>query len=259
MAARTATLDELLGQLNQFESLKSMRATVNLGLSYLNDDMDRLTDLKDVRGFILAERPSKSRIRAQYPVTHQTAFDMVSDENEFSVYLVWRDRFVQGPSTLETNSDKRVENIRPQHIVEPILIAPPSDDEIPALDNQVKNGTLYHVVVFRKQVDGQHTISRKLWFDRAALELRYLEIYDGEGNIVTMATYSSWLTENGVPYPAQVNVSRPIDGYRVAVTVNEPGINATLPEDAFVLEPPPGVEVERLDEQDASDEQARVQ
>lgn len=236
-----------------------MRATVDLGLSYRNDDMDELTDLKDVRGFILAERPGKSRIQAQYPVTHQKAFDMVSDENEFSVYLVWRDRFIQGPTALESHSEKRVENIRPQHIVEPILIAPPAADEIPALDNQIKNGTLFHVVVFRKLVDGQHVISRKLWFNRSALELRFLEIYDGDGNIVTTASYTSWLTENGAPYPSAVRISRPVDGYQVVVTIKEPGINATLPADAFVLEPPPGVKVERIDEKSPANERARVQ
>lgn len=259
LAARTATLEELLTQLERFESLKSMRATVDIGLSYLNDDMNRLTNLKDVRGFILAERPAKARIQAQYPVTHQKAFDMVSDADEFSVYLVWNKRFIQGPTSLETHSEKRIENIRPQHIVEPLLIAPPRSDETAALDNQIRSGTLYHVVVFRKQVGDHEVITRKLWFDRTTLELHQLEIYDGQGNIVTVATYSQWLEENGAPYPTSVNISRPLDGYRVAITIRDPGINESLPEDAFTLEPPAGVEIERVGDSEQLDVQASAQ
>ena len=259
LAARTATLEELLTQLERFESLKSMRATVDIGLSYLNDDMNRLTNLKDVRGFILAERPAKARIQAQYPVTHQKAFDMVSDADEFSVYLVWNKRFIQGPTSLETHSEKRIENIRPQHIVEPLLIAPPRSDEIAALDNQIRSGTLYHVVVFRKQVGDHEVITRKLWFDRTTLELHQLEIYDGQGNIVTVATYSQWLEENGAPYPTSVNISRPLDGYRVSITIRDPGINESLPEDAFTLEPPAGIEIERVGDSEQLDVQASAQ
>src|SRR5690606_16755090 len=94
VAARTATLDELLPQIERFGAVETLRAEVNLGLTFLNDDMDRAKVVTDVRGFVLAERPDHARIQAQYPVTHQTVFDMVSDSDEFSVYLVWRKRFL---------------------------------------------------------------------------------------------------------------------------------------------------------------------
>jgi len=236
-----------------------MKATVDLGLSYLNDDMNRLTDLKAVRGFILAERPARARIQAQYPVTHQKAFDMVSNANEFSVYLVWNKRFLRGPTAVETHSEKRIENIRPQHIVEPLLIAPPRDDETAALDNQIRGGRPHHVVVLRKLVGDHQAITRKLWFDRTTLTLRQLEIYDGQGNIATLATYGEWLTENGAPYPTYVNISRPLDGYRVAITIRDPGINKPLPEDAFTLEPPAGVEIERVGDSEQLDVRASAQ
>ncbi len=219
-----------------------------MGLTFLNDDMDRAKTLTDVRGFILAERPDHARIQAQYPVTHQTAFDMVSDRNEFSVYLVWRKRFLQGATALDQRSDERAENIRPQHVVEPLLIDPPQSDEAAALDNQARNGRLYHVVVLSKKQGDNEVITRKFWFDRADLKLGILEIYDGEGNAVTQASYSDWRESDGAPYAATVSITRPVDGYSLVVHIQDPGINATLPADAFVLEPPPGVPVERVGE-----------
>ena len=239
-------MGELLPKIERFGNIQSFRAEVNLGLSFLNDDMDKLKTLKDVRGFVLAERPGLARIQAQYPVTHQTAFDMVSDQEEFSVYLVWRKRFLRGATALDVRSDERAENIRPQHVVEPLLIAPPQDGEVAALDNLARYGKLYHVVVFRKKEGDHEVITRKFWFDRSNLELGMLEIYDGDGNVVTEADYSDWRSVGDAPYAGTVTVSRPIDGYRLVVHMQDPGINATLPADAFVLDPPPNVPVEQV-------------
>ncbi len=258
LAIRTATLGELLSQLERFEPLETIRAEVDLGLSFLNDDMDRMRTLKDVRGYILAKRPSNARIQAQYPVTHQKAFDMVADDKEFSVYLVWDKRFLQGETALDVRSDKRAENVRPQHVVAPLLIKPPQSDERAAMDNITRNRRTYHVVVFRKTVGDHEVITRKAWFDRATLDLSILEIYDGEGNVVTSAVYSNWLEDNGVPYAGSVSISRPVDGYSLRVEMQEPGINQPLPEDAFLLEPPDGVEVERVGEKDDTAAQAEA-
>lgn len=248
VAARTATLDELLPKIERFGNIHSLRAEVNLGLSFLNDDMDKLKTLKDVRGFVLAERPDLARIQAQYPVTHQTAFDMVSDHDQFSVYLVWRKRFLRGATALDVRSDERAENIRPQHVVEPLLIEPPQSDESAALDNQARNGRLYHVVVLRKKQGDNEVITRKFWFDRTNLELGMLEVYDRDGNVVTEADYSDWRSVGDAPYAGTVTISRPVDGYRLVVHIQDPGINATLPADAFVLDPPPNVPVEQVGE-----------
>ena len=248
VAARTATLDELLAQIERFGAVQSLRAEVNMGLTFLNDDMDRTRTLTDVRGFILAERPDHARIQAQYPVTHQTAFDMVADQDKFSVYLVWRKRFLQGVTALDERSEERAENIRPQHVVEPLLIDPPRSDETAALDNQSRIGRLYHIVVFRKEQGDHEVITRKFWFDRADLQLAILEIYDGDGNAVTQASYSDWREQGDAPYAARVSITRPFDGYSLVVQMQDPGINATLPPDAFVLDPPPGVPVERVGE-----------
>jgi outer membrane lipoprotein-sorting protein len=246
VAARTATLEELLPKIERFGAIETLRAEAEIGLTYLDDEMDDATTVRDVRGFILAERPDHARIQAQYPVTHQTAFDMVSDSEEFSVYLVWRKRFLQGDTAFDVRSDKRAENIRPQHVVEPLLIDPPQDGETAALDNQARNGQLYHVVAFRKKQGDNDVITRKFWFDRTNLQLGILEIYDGAGNVVTQASYSDWRDAAEGPYAGSVSITRPVDGYSLVVHIQNPGLNATLPPDAFVLDPPPGVPVERV-------------
>lgn len=259
VAVQTATLEELLDKLSVFANLESMRATVDLQLSYFSDDQTRRTDLRDVRGFILARRPALARIQAQYPVTRQKAFDMVSNGNLFRVYLVWRSRFFEGETDLDVRSEKRSENIRPQHIVEPLFIAPPAPEETAVLENRSYEGRAYHIVQLQKpSSDGKARITRKAWFDRETLELARLEVFDADGNAATEADYYDWAYEGGEPYPSQARVSRPIDGYELTVTFITPGLNEPVPDSAFVLDAPDGVEVERIGEEDEPSEPAKA-
>ena len=197
-----------------------MKATVNLQLSYYNEEQTKRTDLRDVRGFVLARRPGFARIQAQYPVTRQKAFDMASDGETFQVYLVWQGRFFTGSNAMDQPSKKRAENIRPQHIVEPLLIEAPRPDETAVLDNITEGRTPYHVVQLQRELDGTAEITRKFWFNRADLRLSRLEIYDPDANVVTIARYSGWQTEGPIPYPAQASVLRPVQGLQPGVRVS---------------------------------------
>lgn len=245
-AVRTATLDELLARLAEFGALESMRSTVALQLSYFTtDEFDRRKDLRDVRGFIVARRPAFARIQAQYPVTSTKAFDMVSDGETFGVYLVWAKRFFKGFNALDERSDNRTENIRPQHIVEALMIEPPRADELAILDNVTEERLHYHVVI----LSSEGSITRKFWFERGGLNLKRFEVYNEDADVVTRASYFGWTTDGGAPYAHDVYVSRPIDGYELRVLFEKPGLNSELAEGSFELEPPEGVKVEQVGEQ----------
>jgi len=239
-----------------------MRATVDMQLSFLNKEQTKRTDLTDVRGFVVAQRPGLSRIQAQYPVTRMKAFDMASDGDSFSVYLVWKNRFFQGDTDLDVRSEKRAENIRPQHIVDPLLIEPARDDEWATLVNEVENRRPYHVVLLQERLeDNRLRVRRKVWFDRADLRLARLELFNEEGDRMTIAAYEGWQEQNGVPYPTVARISRPIDGYSLTLEFVEPGLNAEIAEGSFDLEPPKNVEVERIrpeDESESADGTARA-
>lgn len=257
----TASLDDLLTRLEEFAGLQSMQATVDMQLSFLNEDRTKRTELTDVRGFVLAKRPGLSRIQAQYPVTRLKAFDMASDGNAFSVHLVWRNRFFQGETDLDVRSEKRAENIRPQHIVDPLLIEPPRDDEWATIVNDQERRRHYHVVLLQQRLqDRRLQVRRKVWFDRADMSMARLELFNEEGDRMTIANYSGWQEDNGIPYPTTVSISRPADGYSLTLEFIEPGLNAEVAEDAFNLEPPEGIEVELIqpEEDDAADDAARA-
>ncbi len=245
--ARKATLDELTPLIDRFTQVQSLEAKVTLQLKYLNDERTEESSLLEVDGFIVAERPESIRVRAQVPVTRTTAFDMVSTDGSFKVYLTFKDRFFEGSTAVETRSEKRSENIRPQHVFEPLLVKPAGEDGILTLDVATEGPMPYYVIQELVQEGDRYRITRKFWFSRLDLELDRLEIRGKDGEVATTARYSGWTDWGEARFPEYAVIERPIDGYTLTVRFLEPGIDEPPTEQAFVLEPPEGLEVERIE------------
>jgi hypothetical protein len=243
-----ASLEDLTGIIGRFAQVQSLKATVDLQLTYLNDERTKENILTDVRGGIVAQRPDAIRVQAQLPVTRTRAFDMASHDGKFRVYLTWKNRFFEGSTDVETISEKRSENIRPQHVLEPLLIAPITEKSVLALDVLREGRTPYYVVLELAPVDGRYRISRKFWFNRIDLKLTRLEIRNDEGELATMARYSEWADYGDKLFPTKAVIDRPIDGYTLAITFLKPGIDEPPTENAFDLQPPDGVEVEQIEQ-----------
>jgi len=231
----------------RFGDVESMRATVEMQIAVLSDDRKKRTEYTDVRGAIVIRRPGFIRAQADVPVTGQRALDMVSDGKTFKVHLPWNKRFFTGLNEVESPSEKRLENIRPQHILDALMIDPPADDESAVLDNVVDGNSAYHVVVFERQdSDGKRYITRKIWFDRVRLDLSRVQIYARDADVVTDARYMGWSEENSLPWAQTVVITRITDGYTLSVTTLKPGLNQDVPDASFELEPPDGIKVEKL-------------
>lgn len=238
----TASLDELTAKLGEFAAIKSSRANVRLELSITTEDRKKVKEYAEAGGVILIQRPASIRVRASFPVVGTTVFDMTSDGEQFHVYLPTEDRFLTGKNKFTARSEKRVENVRPQHILEALMIDPPREDEtIEFMRNDTYGLAAYHVVVLKK--NDQRALSRELWFDRAAMKIARQTIYEENGDLATDVWYSSWL-EGDPPFPGVIRIDRPKDGYRLKVSVLEPGLNEEIPAKGFVLEPPEGVKIE---------------
>ncbi len=244
-----ASLDDLLEELRRIGSIESMKATVDLQLTYLNDERTKETEVRDVRGFVLGRRPGHIRVQAQTPVTGGTAFDMASDGETFRVYLAWKKRFFEGDNANPHRSKKRAENVRPQHVLDALLIEPPSGEETPVMDRVTEGFRHFYVVQLLTERNGEGLkIHRKIWFDRTTLRIARVEVRDEAGEIIAVSRYRTWTDEYGPSYPREVVVERPLEGYDLAVRFIKPGLNEDVPDDSFVLDPPKGLEVERVGE-----------
>lgn len=258
-ANRTATLDELITSINtEAAKVRSLNATVDIDTSVGGSKKGKVTDFKQIRGYILVRKPDMLRMIGLFPVVRNRAFDMVSDAHGFKLYLPSKNRFYTGPAEVVHPSDNTLENLRPQVIYDALLI--PSinpQNEIAVLEqsaeivNDVKTKKIeesptYVVDVIRKGEKGWY-LSHKVIFSRADLLPHRQLIYDLAGNLVTEAKYEAYKEFNGVQFPTDIDIWRPKEEYSIGIAVVKLTLNEQLNNDQFALEQPPGAQVIRLD------------
>lgn len=259
---KTATQKELIDYVNtQAGRIQSMQATVDIDTSAADPQNGRVTDYKEIRGYILARKPELLRMKGLMPVVRNTAFDMVSDGKEFKLWIPPRNKFVIGSNVVGSDNDdsyqpeKRMERLRPQYIYDALLLPEIGADEIAVLENgyevvlDTKRHRVeqpdYELAVIRKGPQGWF-LSRRIQFSRTELVPHRLRIYDQQGNVVTDAHYQDYKEFEGISFPTTVEIERPRENYDMTLNILKLELNHPLTNDQFALEQPPGAEVVHL-------------
>lgn len=250
---QTASRQQLVDTIQRIASIESMRAVIEVRLSVQTDDRQKEISYRDVRGALVTRRPRWIRTNAETPGGIARVYDMVSDGEQFQVYLPWRNRVYVGSTELTEISEQRAENIRPQHILEAIMLAPIQDERMLLLDIEVYGRSGFQVLhEVKPGEDGILRIRRKYWFGRSDLNLSRLMILNEDTELVTDAWYRDWAEENGLVYPQFIQIERPKDGYTIELRILKPGLNEEIPIEAFDLGLPDDVEIERIGQDAAS-------
>jgi outer membrane lipoprotein-sorting protein len=253
------TQSGLINSINQqAEKIQSLKATVDIDTSVGGAKKGHQTDYKEIRGYVLARKPAMLHMIGLLPIVRTTAFDMVSNGEEFKLWIPPKNRFVTGRNDVQThNADQPMESIRPQDIYEALLIRPIDPErEIAVLENSEEilhdsKGRRvlqedYELVVIRKGEQGW-ALSRKIVFSRIDLQPHRQYIYDRQGKLVTDARYANYKDNDGVSFASRIEISRPQEEYDITLNLLKLEVNKPLKDDQFGLEQPPGAEVVHLD------------
>jgi outer membrane lipoprotein-sorting protein len=253
------TQSGLINSINQqAEKIQSLKATVDIDTSVGGVKKGHQTDYKEIRGYVLARKPAMLHMIGLLPIVRTTAFDMVSNGEEFKLWIPPRNRFVTGRNDLQTNNaDQPMESIRPQDIYDALLIRPIDPErEVAVLENSEEilhdsKGRRvlqedYELVVIQKGDQGW-ALSRKIVFSRIDLQPHRQYIYDQHGKLVTDARYANYKDNDGVSFPSRIEISRPQEEYDITLNVLKLEMNTPLKDEQFGLEQPPGAEVVHLD------------
>src|ERR1700677_2648165 len=257
---KESTQSGLIDSLNQqAEKIQSLQATVDIGISVGGAKKGDVTDYKEMRAYVLARKPAMLHMIGLLPIVRTTAFDMVSDGQEFKLWIPPKNRFVVGSNEMETsNTDQPMENIRPKDIYDALLIRPiDGEHEIAVLENgdeilhDAKGHRVlqedYELIVIRKKGESQGVLARKIVFSRVDLQPHRQYIYDEQGNLVTDAKYAKYKDYEGVTFASRIEISRPQEEYDITLNILKLDINKPLRDDQFALQQPPGAEVVHLD------------
>jgi len=256
--ALDATLPELLAKIDAWAaSIHTMTATVDLTPSAGSVYSGVIKEYHDVRGFILLEKPTTLRLLGQAPVVRTTIFDMVSQGDGFRLYIPSKQKFIIGSTTAQRPVKNSLENLRPQHILQALLVPAVDAEHEAAFGEKVErtpDGQRYYIVDIVELQPGNHlSLRRKVWFDRATLELSRVQFYDAGGACTEDVQYAKYQDFQGVRYPSEVVLDRPEDDYRVAITVEKAVFNQPIPPERFELKQPEGSELLDLNAPQAGD------
>ena len=134
---KNATQEDLIGYINtQAAKIKTMQATVDIDTSVGGAKKGKVTDYQQIRGYVLARKPAMLRMIGLMPVVRNRAFDMVSNGATFKLWVPPKNRFVEGRNDIESHNEQQpLENLRPQHIYDALLLREVDPTEIAVLEN----------------------------------------------------------------------------------------------------------------------------
>ena len=239
--ALEATLSDLLDRLNdQSEKIRTLTATVDLQPTTGSVYSGVIKEYHDVKGFILIKKPEMIRILGQAPVVRTDIFDMVSNGREFKVSIPPKQKFIVGKTDLKRESKSTLENLRPQHIFE-ALVVPPIDRSTADLSFAQDEGEghrYYVITVMKPDGPGRFSPLRKIWFDRSDLKVTRMQLYGPAGIYIEDIHYSDYRDFDGITYPTDIQLKRPIEDYALQIAVEKAVFNQPIPEQKFELKKP---------------------
>src|SRR6478672_7109575 len=262
---KDASLEQLVENSNtNAEKLTSLTATVDIDSSVLEDKKNRVKDNPQVAGVILVRKPEMLRMRIYVPVLHNVMADMVSNGKNFELASPIKSKFYVGSNQQPVKpSPQPLENLRPQHIFDALLLKPIQEGkEIAVLENTTEvvrdpkthkdvEQMAYTLVVIDNDSSGYY-LSRKTVFSRTDLLPHEQSIFDRQGRLVTFVRYENFTDYSGISLQAIVSIQRQMEGYGITISMVKLDVNVPLTDEQFVLTQPPGSQLINLDTKSAA-------
>jgi len=262
---KQATEAELIDRINsQAVRIKTLNATVDISTSVGGWTKGKITQYQTISGYIMVRKPQMLRMIGLLPIVRNRAFDMVSNGQSFELSIPPKNRFIVGRNDIIThNSSQPLENLRPQHILDALLVREiDTANEIAVLENSYETVTdpkrkkevqqPDYVINVIHRGDAGWYLSRKIIFSRIDLEPHEQIVYDQHGYIASSVHYSNFSDHEGIDFSTGINIWRPQEEYAINLTVQKLTLNQPLADEQFALQQPAGAQVVHLDAPNSS-------
>jgi hypothetical protein len=248
----------------RYDQISSLTATLEVAVTVGAPHPGEVTDYAPCPGYLLFRKPYGLRVLILVPVLHTHAVDLASDGMSFTLLMPPRNRAIVGNNTVTKPTDNPLENLRPNIFVDTIMIRDISPEQIVSVIHEVtskRNAQTRQVVELPEYdltVFGEGPISpspalamvakpeRVIHFSQLDLLPIGQDIYGPKGELETQVLYGADRDFDGVTFPSTIDINRPIDKYRIHLTVDKLTVNQSLTDDTFELKIPEGMQVQRM-------------
>ena len=188
----------------------------------------------------------------------------MADGTTFKLLIPSKNRVIEGRNSVNRRAASPLENLRPNVFVDSILIHNISPEQIVSVihESSITMDPKTKRLVELPQYDltvlsGAAPVSprdiakvakplRVIRFSRVDLLPVEQDIYNAEGDLETQVLYGPYKDFDGTKFPLTIDISRPIDGYRIRLSVEKLLVNQPLPDKQFELTIPQGTKVQTM-------------
>ena len=104
----------------------------------------------------------------------------------------------------------------------------------------------YQLLIILRGAQETWHLQRKIYFNRADLQIYRQTIYDDKGEVATDAHYSDFKDYDGVQFPSLIEIERPQEEYSIGLKMVKLALNIPLKPEQFQMGIPPGATVTEL-------------
>ncbi len=264
----SADVLDLVQRINQrYDQIQSLTATMDFTASVGGARQGKQTDYTSFLGYILFRKPEMLRVLILVPVLHTHAMDLASDGKTFTMLIPPQRRAIEGKNSVTKPAANPLENLRPNVFVDSLLVRNIAPDQIVSVihesttsQNPKNSKQLIELPEYDLTIlsDASPTPTstpiahvakplRVIRFSRVDLMPIEQDIYNSAGDLETQVLYGPYRDFNGTNFPSIIDVRRPLDGYRIRLTVEKLTANQPLSDDQFQLKVPAGFQLKKLE------------
>jgi outer membrane lipoprotein-sorting protein len=248
----STSFDQLLKRTDDhYKAIQSMQANVEIATTTGGHLQGQVKENIAFSGFIIIGKPENIRVILLVPVLRSVALDMVSDGKSFKMNIPPKDCAIIGSDQVVNTSQKGLYSLRPDVILDSLLIRGLPDDQVVSLtqdirviENPKKKNDLIeepdYDLEFLSRPDGQVARTlRVLHISRANLLPYRQDIYNADGKVATQAFYSDYQKFGDINFPTKIEIQRPLDELSLTITLTKKTtFNQQLSDDQFKLDIP---------------------
>jgi outer membrane lipoprotein-sorting protein len=262
---RTATVDVLQKEVSDRDAaIKTLNAAVDITATTGGGKEGKVVTYTSLHGYIFMRKPGDLRVLMQKPVIGSRAVDMVSDGKSFTLLIngLTGSRAIVGSNTVTKPSKNGLENLRPAVFFDSLLVPGVGADEWVSVTEstrvvQTNQGRKreaieepdYDITISRHQDGNVLQTTRVVHINRINMLPFQQDIYDEHGRVVTSAIYEHYEPYGALQFPSRITIKRPLDEYSLKIDVTKLTLNGPLENDQFELKIPPGIPIQKMDEE----------
>lgn len=232
----------------RYDAIHTLNAKVEVAASTGGGKQGKVVEYTTFTGYVLLRKTGELRFVGLAPVVGSKLMDMVTDGKTFTIVIPPKSRAIVGSNEVSVPSSNPLENLRPTIFSDAFLIRSAAANEMVSLVSDeriyqpdptrkfVVNEPEYDIGIYRVVSNSNELkTQRVIHVGRATLLPYQQDIYDAQGQLVTVVDYDDYKLFGETMFPSRITIHRPLDQLNLVLTVTRLAVNQTLEDDQFEM------------------------